>query len=93
MNQQKIAIVVDSGCDVPEEWRKRYGMYLLPLRILYEQGEYLDGVEISSEEVYQRLPQEIPKTSLPSGGQEMCIRDSYDYRRLPERAQGECHSR
>ena len=69
MNQQKIAIVVDSGCDVPEEWRKRYGMYLLPLRILYEQGEYLDGVEISSEEVYQRLPQEIPKTSLPSGGQ------------------------
>ena len=69
MNQQKIAILVDSGCDVPEEWRKRYGMYLLPLRILYEQGEYLDGVEISAEEVYQRLPREIPKTSLPSGGQ------------------------
>lgn len=69
MNPQKIAIMVDSGCDVPEEWRNRYGMYLLPLRILYENGEYLDGVEIAAEEVYQRLSQEIPKTSLPSGGQ------------------------
>lgn len=70
MNQQKIAVLVDSGCDVPAQWREKYGMYCLPLKILYSGGkEYLDGVEITAKEVYDRLPQEIPKTSLPSPGQ------------------------
>ncbi|MEG2506856.1 MAG: DegV family protein [Longicatena sp.] len=67
MNEQKIAVLVDSCCDVPKDLVEKYGMYVIPLKIIYNDREYLDGVDISAEEVYQGLAQEIPKTSLPSG--------------------------
>ena len=67
MNEQKIAILVDSGVDVPAELVEKYGMYVAPLKIIYGNKEYSDGVDISAEEVYSRLKTEIPSTSLPSG--------------------------
>lgn len=67
MNSQKIAVLVDSCCDVPKEYVDQYGMYVIPLKIIYKESEYLDGVDITPEEVYQGLTKEIPKTSLPSG--------------------------
>lgn len=67
MNSQKIAVLVDSCCDVPKEYVNQYGMYVIPLKIIYKESEYLDGVDITPEEVYQGLTKEIPKTSLPSG--------------------------
>lgn len=66
MNKQKIAVVVDSCCDVPKTYVDRYGIYVIPLKILYRDAEYLDGVDITSEKVYENLTKEIPKTSLPS---------------------------
>lgn len=67
MNEQKIAVLVDSCCDVPQEFVERYGMYVIPLKIIYTNAEYLDGIDITPQEVYRGLEQEIPKTSLPSG--------------------------
>ncbi|WP_232696835.1 DegV family protein [Brevibacillus daliensis] len=67
MNQQKIAILVDSCTDIPLDLVKKYNLYVVPLKINYRDKEYLDGVDITAEEVYNRLPVEIPKTSLPSG--------------------------
>lgn len=61
-----IAIVTDSSCDLPEALLKQYNIHLLPIRIIYSDGEYKDRVEISPEEVYQKFEQEIPKSSLPS---------------------------
>ena len=69
MNEQKVAILVDSCCNVPKEYIKKYGMYEIPLKIIYKDGEYLDGINITPEEVYRGLAQEVPKTSLPSGEQ------------------------
>lgn len=69
MNNDKIAILIDSGVDVPPKLVKDYNMYVLPLKVIYKDGEYLDGVEISAEEVYTKLDTEIPTTSLPSGGE------------------------
>lgn len=69
MNNQKIAILTDSGSDVPEYLVKEYGIYVAPLKIIFSEGEYLDGVNISAEDVYSRLSTEIPKTSLPDGNQ------------------------
>ena len=69
MNEQKIAILVDSGSDVPPELLERYHIFMIPLKILFNEGEYLDGVTIDAAEVYRRLPTEIPKTSLPDGNQ------------------------
>jgi len=68
MNKDKIAILVDSCVDVPPHIVKEYNMYVIPLRILYKDKEYIDGVNITAEEVYSRLDTEIPSTSLPSAG-------------------------
>ncbi len=67
MKTDKIAILVDSGSDVPAKLVKQYNMYVAPLTIIYGDKEYIDGIEISSDEVYARLEEEIPSTSLPSG--------------------------
>lgn len=65
MNREKIAILTDSGSDVPAAALSAYPIYVLPLKVLFSDGEYTDGVNITAEAVYTRLPTEIPKTSLP----------------------------
>lgn len=67
MNKDKVAVLTDSGGDIPKALLERYGIYQIPLRILYRDREYLDGVNISANTVYAMLPVEIPKTSLPDG--------------------------
>ena len=65
--KNKVAILVDSGTDVPQELIEKYQMYVIPLKIIYKDRIYTDKVDITPEEIYQRLPQEIPGTSLPDG--------------------------
>jgi DegV family protein with EDD domain len=67
MNKEKIAILVDSGTDVPPELMEKYHMFMIPLKIIYKDREYTDKVDITPEEIYEKLPQEIPSTSLPDG--------------------------
>lgn len=69
MNSQKIALLVDSGIDIPKHIREQYNMYSIPLKIIYKEREYSDGIDITAEEVYSKLSEEIPKTSLPSTGE------------------------
>ena len=66
MSTDKIAILVDSGTDVPPGLIEKYHMFVAPLRIMFSDGEYNDGIDLTAAQLYQRLPQEIPKTSLPS---------------------------
>ena len=63
---QKIALIVDSACDLSMETIKEKNIKLLPLRISYSHGEFKDKVEISADEIYNNLEKEVPKTSLPS---------------------------
>lgn len=67
MNENKIAILVDSCTDVPEEYRNKYGIYVAPMTIKYKNEEYIDGVNITSQQVCDNFEKEIPKTSLPCG--------------------------
>lgn len=67
MNKEKIALLLDSGCDLPPEVAKRENVFVLPLKINYQNQHYLDGVEITGDEVLASLKTEIPKTSLPDG--------------------------
>ncbi len=67
MNPQKIALLTDSCADIPAAICQQYDIYVLPLRLLFSDGEYLDGQTITADAVYERLPREIPTTSLPSG--------------------------
>ena len=63
---QKIAILVDSGTDVPPEFVKEHNIFVAPLKIIYKDGEYEDRLDITPQEIYDRLETEIPTTSLPS---------------------------
>lgn len=67
MNKQKIAILTDSGTDVPKAYIEKYGIFVAPLMINYSYGSFKDGVEINAQSVYDGLEKEIPKTSLPTG--------------------------
>lgn len=62
-----MAIITDSCADVPKEWVEKYSIFVLPMRIVCEDGEYRDGVDIGAEEIYERLSKELPKSSTPSG--------------------------
>lgn len=62
----KIAIVSDSTSDLPAETIEKYNIRILPLRVIYTDGEYRDRVDITPEEIYARFKEEIPSTSLPS---------------------------
>lgn len=73
--KQKTALLVDSGIDVPPSIIKEYGIYSLPLKIIYKDREYSDGVDIQAEEVYSNLSVEIPKTSLPGAVEAISILD------------------
>lgn len=66
MNEQKTAVLMDSCGDLPLELREEYGIYTLPVHVMYPEGDYLDGVNIDPMMVYRRFPDEIPKTSTPS---------------------------
>ena len=45
---------------------QKYHMFVAPLKIIFRDGEYADGIDLTAGDLYQRLPLEIPKTSLPS---------------------------
>lgn len=65
MPNKKCVVVTDSGCDLSDALLAQYNIRMIPLRIVYKHGEYRDRMEISSDQVYARLDEEIPKTSLP----------------------------
>ena len=66
MNREKIAIITDSCADIPSHLLGGQDIFVVPMRIIYHDGTFCDGVDITAAEVYERLPTEIPKTSLPS---------------------------
>ncbi|MDD2480923.1 MAG: DegV family protein [Lutispora sp.] len=63
---EKIALITDSSCDLPVEIIKEHSIFTLPLRVIYPDKEYSDGIDITPQEVYDRMPNEIPKTSMAS---------------------------
>ncbi len=65
MPDRKIAILTDSGSDVPADFTARHNIFVAPLKIIYKDREYNDRVDITPDEIYRRLGEEIPRTSLP----------------------------
>ena len=64
---EKIAVITDSCADIPKELQERYNIYVLPLLIICKDGEYRDGVDITAQDIYEKLKTELPKTSTPKG--------------------------
>jgi len=63
-----IRIVTDSTCDLPEAIVEKYGITVVPLYINQGDKSYLDGVDLTREEFYRRLPTfyPAPSTATPS---------------------------
>lgn len=75
MNKEKVAILVDSGCDIPKEFVEKYNIKLLGLKVIYGMEMYTDGLDIDPMMVYDRFPGEIPTTSTPNAGDILEIAD------------------
>lgn len=51
----KVKILTDSGCDLPEEILKEYDIDLLPIIVIKDDKEYLDGITINPKEMYDNM--------------------------------------
>lgn len=63
-----VKIIADSTCDLSQDLINKYDIDILPLHILLGEDEYLDGVNITPDDIYAWSDSEktTPKTSAPS---------------------------
>lgn len=63
--KMKYKILVDSSSDIPRSLVEKHGIRVIPIMIHFGDEEYLDGIDMSSDEFYEKLTteEEIPKTS------------------------------
>jgi DegV family protein with EDD domain len=63
-----VKIITDTLSDIPDDVADELGITLIPLTVSFGHESFLDRVEISAEEFYQRLVQEtaLPTTTQPS---------------------------
>lgn len=64
----KIGLVTDSPADLPLDLVEHYGIEVIPAILIIEGREYVDGVDITREQFYTRLPamRRHPTTAAPS---------------------------
>ena len=61
MNEQRIAIITDSGTDTPADFAAAHDIRVIPLRINYSDGStYENGVDITG-----RSSSALPRRSPP----------------------------
>ena len=67
---QRIAWITDSTAYIPEELRKAADIHIVPLDVIFDNVAYQDGVDLSSEELYEKIEHSktVPKTSQPAIG-------------------------
>ena len=68
---RQVAVVAESTCCLPPELIRRYDIGIVPIPFVFGQETFLDGVDITPAQFYQRLTRDKmpPKTSPPSPGE------------------------
>ncbi|ADU30530.1 DegV family protein [Evansella cellulosilytica] len=68
MSKGKIAFVTDSTAYLSKELQQHPDVYVVPIVVISEGVEYEDGVDLSSEQLYEiiRTNKQVPKTSQPN---------------------------
>lgn len=63
-----VRILSDSTSDIGQERAKEWGVTLVPLKVLFGEDEYRDGVDLPLEQFYEKLEHgsTLPTTSQPS---------------------------
>jgi len=69
-SHEDIAVVVDSGCDLPEDILEEYNIHMVPVRLNFGDEHHVDKVTITSEEFWHQLKTNPihPQTSQPTQG-------------------------
>src|SRR5947209_13140717 len=68
---RSFAVVTDSTADLPDEWRDRYAIEVVPLKVLFGKETFRDRVDMTDEQFFARLAasSSLPTTSAPSPGE------------------------
>ena len=63
-----VKIVTDSLGDIPSEVAEELGIAVIPLNVLFGEGVYRDGVDLTTDEFYDKLIHSkiLPTTKIPS---------------------------
>ncbi len=66
-----VRVVTDSTADLPPEIVQELGITVIPLRVIFGEQSYRDGVDLTNEEFFRKLrdTKELPRTSQPSTGE------------------------
>jgi DegV family protein with EDD domain len=69
--KRSFAVVTDSTADLPPEWRGLYDIEVVPLKVLFGEETFRDGVDMNNEEFFAKLAasNKLPTTSAPSPGE------------------------
>ncbi|MGI9343390.1 MAG: DegV family protein, partial [Gammaproteobacteria bacterium] len=74
----RVAIVTDSGADLPDIAYDELGIHVIPLRVQFGDRSYLDKIGMSAEQFFDKLEagEHHPQTSQPAPGD---FRRTYEY--------------
>ncbi len=66
-----VRVVTDSTANLPKELAASLQIHVVPLRVLFGNEAFADGIDLTDEEFYQRLREAkvLPRTSQPSAGE------------------------
>jgi DegV family protein with EDD domain len=69
--KRRFAVVTDSTADLPDEWRDRYDIEVVPLKVLFGSETFRDRIDMTDDEFFRRLATatKLPTTSAPSPGE------------------------
>lgn len=67
-NKKKTAITADSTCDLSEQLINRYGIGIMPLKVILGAQTFCDGVDIVPQDIFDYVDKtgELPKTAAPT---------------------------
>jgi len=52
---KKIKLITDSTCDLPKDVLEKNNIEVMPLLINFGEESYLDGIEISQDELFEKI--------------------------------------
>ena len=68
VTKMAIRIITDSTSDISKEQAKELGLTIVPLKVIFGEQEFRDGIEITIDGFYKKLveTEKLPTTSQPS---------------------------
>ncbi|MDR2532181.1 MAG: DegV family protein [Oscillospiraceae bacterium] len=65
LKKDKIRLITDSGCDIPEGWENTYNIDIIPFNIMIDDKEYWERADLKPQQFYElaRNYSGIPKTN------------------------------